>query len=86
MPNRASCRPKPSCGSATRPPGQLDEEWRVAPPRHDRTGIAASSCDRVVHRQHARSRAMHAEKEVGCVNVHEVAARTSAPAAIIEEK
>ena len=72
-------------------PGQLDEEWRVSPPRHvgehGDTGIAASSaCDYAIRRRRARRRVMHTEKEGGCSDADEVTTIMSVPAAITEEK
>jgi hypothetical protein len=47
--------------------------------------VAASACDRAIHRPRAHRRAMQAEKEAGYADVDEVVASTSAPAAIIEK-
>ena len=78
----------------------LEEEFRVAPRRllreYGSTSIitaldaavlynAFSACDYAIRHLRARSRAMQVEKEAA-VDVDEVTASTSPPAAIIDEK
>ena len=74
---------------------QLDEEWRVAPRRHDgehaRTGAVAAASYRATsvcssRASRACGSAMQAETEAGCMESDQSVASFSLSAAIIEEK
>jgi len=81
---------------------QLDEEWRVAPCRHDgehagtgadvaasyhATSVCGGRASRVYGRaSRACGNAMQAETEAGCVEMDESIASASVSATIIKEK